>query len=336
MPVAQTPTVEGEGPIAVPSVPPLAAPPVQPAQAEPVGMESQTAAPAIPQTSVVQGGRGVAPTPSVQRAPAEPEAPMPPAPPKPVSATSAPQAEPVSEMPAPAVPPVVPVSQTPPPSLVERTPAEGAPAEPTRVAQMPAARVGLPSVQRAQAEPVTPEPSEPFPARPPVKAPLPLSTVQRTLRAPAEQESQTPAGTGDVLQMAVLPQARVGDRGAGASTGDRLPLSRRSWMRAPPTHSTARKEADLPLPPVRSVSREQVQRKTDGEGSPISEGIGTVSGSVGIIQRVEIRSPGAPPEVSQMPGGGGGADLEQMARKVYPYIKRLLAAERERRTGRWR
>ena len=104
-------------------------------------------------------------------------------------------------------------------------------------------------------------------------------------------------------------------------------------MRAPPTHSTAREKADLPLPPpVRPVATERIQRQPDDGEVSLAEGIGTVSGSVGVIQRIDV---GAPAD-TQSSGGGGGQDLERLARDVYPYLKRLLAAERERTTGRWR
>ena len=33
---------------------------------------------------------------------------------------------------------------------------------------------------------------------------------------------------------------------------------------------------------------------------------------------------------------GTDVDLDDLARQIYPLVKRLLAVERERRTGRWR
>jgi hypothetical protein len=61
-----------------------------------------------------------------------------------------------------------------------------------------------------------------------------------------------------------------------------------------------------------------------------------LAGSEVIFRREEATAgtPEATPETGEE-SAETGADLDHLARQIYPLIKRMLAVERERRSGRW-
>ncbi|MBL7202682.1 MAG: hypothetical protein ISS56_21305 [Anaerolineae bacterium] len=79
------------------------------------------------------------------------------------------------------------------------------------------------------------------------------------------------------------------------------------------------------------MNAESIQRRPQGEAS---ESVPTPaeSGYVGVIQRVTV----GPEESAEPESGQGELNLDRLARQVYPMIRRMLAIERERRSGRWR
>jgi hypothetical protein len=92
-------------------------------------------------------------------------------------------------------------------------------------------------------------------------------------------------------------------------------------------------KGELPLPLLRQpVSTEQVQRQPDVGRVDVFPGLAVAPESVGIVQRVSTEPP---PETEQTSEEKSDLELDRLARQVYPFIKRLLAVERERRSGRW-
>ena len=79
----------------------------------------------------------------------------------------------------------------------------------------------------------------------------------------------------------------------------------------------------MPLPPV-------IQRLPDdgGRQPPVDLTAAAGAPQAGVVQRVILGPEGE--EKAE-----GGLDLDRLARQVYPLIKRMMAVERERRTGRW-
>lgn len=85
----------------------------------------------------------------------------------------------------------------------------------------------------------------------------------------------------------------------------------------------------LPLPPVSAPPFAGViQRQTEDASAYLA----TPSGAAEAIQRAG----GASLEMGAAPDESAVSDLDRLAQEVYPRIKRMLAVERERRTGRWR
>lgn len=87
-----------------------------------------------------------------------------------------------------------------------------------------------------------------------------------------------------------------------------------------------------PMVPVLAVAPGTIQRSPAPDQEPVgrlplpSVGVGAQPVDADLVQRS-----GAEPEEA-----GEGPDLNRLARDVLPLIKRMLAVERERRTGRWR
>jgi hypothetical protein len=150
--------------------------------------------------------------------------------------------------------------------------------------------------------------------------------------------------TRPVEQTAILPQVRrspapsVPAQGAQRRAQALLPLL---GQRAPlPSDSgaTAGSRAG-PAPVVSKVTVQPPAQLSGGatiQRQPSAPGAApTVSrpdaGETAVVQRAAEDEPYAGEQVREEE-----QDLDRLAREVYPLVKRLLAVERERRTGRWR
>jgi hypothetical protein len=126
---------------------------------------------------------------------------------------------------------------------------------------------------------------------------------------------------------------RPGVPRADASEGVRAPLSARLEPgvpidRKPGVSSPA---VQAPVQPVVQPVREPIiQRQPAVPGAAIAV-LPAEAGEAADVQRAEVEDeePGTPTQQEEQ-------DLDRLAREVYPLVKRLLAVERERRTGRWR
>ena len=172
-------------------------------------------------------------------------------------------------------------------------------------------------------------------------------------------DSEQSAPVGPLAHMAILPQAQSPSRFVQQMAGDtsadmpthgragpyvptrpsrtpREPVLRRKGQgpTGPWSGTSAQQGVDgeMPLSPQRAlVTAESIQRRPQGEAS---ESVPTPaeSGYVGVIQRVTV----GPEESAEPESGQGELNLDRLARQVYPMIRRMLAIERERRSGRWR
>jgi hypothetical protein len=77
--------------------------------------------------------------------------------------------------------------------------------------------------------------------------------------------------------------------------------------------------SSVPLPPVRSTSAPKIQRTIETSTATISRT------SQPVVQRAEGEA-----TASNEPARAPAVDLDQLARDVYPYLRRLIAVERER------
>ena len=88
--------------------------------------------------------------------------------------------------------------------------------------------------------------------------------------------------------------------------------------------------SDMPLPPVMTALR--AQRAQRQATTQITDGVSVEPPATGVVQRAAFL-------VAEPPGKQTSAppeqDLEKLAQDIYPIIRRRLAIERERRTGRW-
>jgi len=158
------------------------------------------------------------------------------------------------------------------------------------------------------------------------------------------------AGTRPVVQTAILPQARAparfGNKEVKAEEDERrgfLPLLSTPRVTGMPLWQPVEErreldsvglshalEAEFPLPPVsHPVSAETIQRQPAGDAPDLAATLG----SMGIVQRA-TETPSETDETSEE--ASSGLDLDDLARQIYPLVKRMLAVERERRSGRWR
>lgn len=245
-------------------------------------------------------------------------------------------------------------------ALSSETPQRQTPTtEPAPRAALPPRQPTAPTVQRHTAEPIEtagslkPVPGE-TPAMPAAPdnayAPQAMPLVQRQ---PLDEPSPSPA---DVQRSATLDEA------AAVLSQPAPDLSERILSRvAPPERRAAVKPVDLPLHRAPAQPESQPAAPVVGH-APASEGgatpfaapsavsfaapaiqrmaepviqrtpIESVAGSAdaGFIQRVEtVPEAAQPSEDATEP-----VDLDQLARQVYPLIKRLIAIERERRAFR--
>lgn len=161
------------------------------------------------------------------------------------------------------------------------------------------------------------------------------------------ETSKAAGGLRSLGQTAILPQAQTERRHPAGSVDEEtettsheqlvldhlrprveeMPLREPVTERIEPTSAEFPSLADeLPLPPLgRSPLPGVVQRQASSLAGPE------------VIFRQEEATAGtteATPETGEE-SAETGADLDHLARQIYPLIKRMLAVERERRSGRW-
>jgi hypothetical protein len=181
-----------------------------------------------------------------------------------------------------------------------------------------------PPVQRRVEEPPAPAVIQPQPelgeevmARAESRQHLPLTEATRPVSRPErtlpriQARSEEGIGEAGIDRPAELPPP------SGAPSGD-LPLPQ------PVREPLVERDADFPLAPLsRPPAAEAVQRLplTVSPGAPLVQS--AVGEGEAIVQREEDE--GIEPEV-----GDSAPDLDDLARQVFPFIKRMLAIERER------
>jgi hypothetical protein len=217
----------------------------------------------------------------------------------------------------------------------------------------------LPLAVQRQAEEEEEEEEEPIQTAPEavMRAPAPDGTLLARVASRAQlplikrQTARTrPSGYGapsrsmPVQRTAILPQARFEETpswgGAPGQPGrsdpwagtagerlpvpamTRMPVQRAAAAQMPTTSIVVRRSPDtrgeMPLPPIMTIQRQPT-------ASALS------SAPISVVQRVETGYAETTEQKEERPA----QDLDKLARQVYPHIVRMLAIERERRTGRW-
>jgi hypothetical protein len=135
---------------------------------------------------------------------------------------------------------------------------------------------------------------------------LPKAPIQRSVAD--EVQSELP------LEAPRLAPRPAEDRGAAAMTVTRRPMA--AVQRAPETSSASRPESSaprLPLAPNPARVAERVQREETSTASP------------------SVESTFAKSQTEEVPAKAPSLNLYDLARRIYPILKRMLAIERERR-----
>jgi predicted component of type VI protein secretion system len=144
---------------------------------------------------------------------------------------------------------------------------------------------------------------------------LQTRSVQRTAILP--QLRRSPA----------QPEARPGVPGSAAPGGAVRPSS---TLPRPSSAGPASAVQPPAQPPVQPAPQAAIQRQPTVPGAALTISRAEV-GEAADVQRAEDE--GVEPGVEAR---DEEQDLDRLAREVYPLVKRLLAVERERLTGRWR
>jgi hypothetical protein len=222
----------------------------------------------------------------------------------------------------------------------EATPVQSAPSAPQVQLSTAVAETNVPSQWPVESTPA----DEALPSAkmmPPARSDMPL--VQRHVAdtQPLEEESIQRHMNGPASPIGTAPESGQ----AAANIGDRI-LARVAGHEQLP----AAKLPDLPLhqPLIQRVSASEVKSALESSKSQFVPGSiqrmpepviqrtpaepSTTAPSSGLIQRVESMPPQAPPPTR--PEAPAPMDLDNLARQVYPMIKRMLAVERERRSSR--
>jgi len=186
----------------------------------------------------------------------------------------------------------------------------------------------------------TPEPAEPIPGA--HDRLLQTKPLEQTAILP---QARGPTSVADEQTQGLSADLPVPDRSRPYTLAHPLPVPRRAVISRRETGverveiadgSAVRPqllEGELPLPLLRQpVSTERVQRQPDVGRVDAFPGLTAAPESVGIVQRVSTRPS---PETERTSKEKSDLELDRLARQVYPFIKRLLAVERERRSGRW-
>lgn len=225
-------------------------------------------------------------------------------------------------------------AQPVPAQVIQRRPAE---LEPIRGEPRP----GQPALARSSAAPPPSEaPFSPGPTSGPAPQPEQM---------PEPPAASSPHASLDLSQ-AAAGQVEAGQRRWGVRVERLLhypPVVRPRVRRSPAGRTEINRAVEAPLPlagprPTLNVSRSpalvsRAMALSAGDTNQDPRPAGPLAAPApeletsppsGVVQREPLPAP--PPEPEATPAAGAASDLDDLARQVYPLIKRLLAVERER------
>jgi hypothetical protein len=157
------------------------------------------------------------------------------------------------------------------------------------------------------------------------------------------ETAKVPGDLRSVARTAILPQAQIEHQHSAGRVDEETETSSHEQL------VLDHLRPGVEEMPLRGPVTERIE-PTSAEFPPLADELPLPSPSPGVVQRQASSLAGpevifrqeeataGPPEATPETGEEStetGADLDHLARQIYPLIKRMLAVERERRSGRW-